>query len=577
MNVRKNFFLLIICSFSNYYMTFSYFKNKPYITDFKKIDDYEEAIKKNEYKFGLMLIYSTYCGHCRHFAPNYIKLSELFHNDLFFYALSSSTRYSKVFKINGYPTILFYSNNTYNEITSSRSVSYLSKFIRKHIQYNCTEITYDNIDVVFNDVYNKDDRNLIMGYFEPNSNYINSFVSITNNLISENYIDLCFYCTNYKLMINDKDEKYKKLSVFKNISDNEVKSYRKNKGNNSFIFNDNKEDKYYEQFLFNNVVNLYEDINDKNNIEILEKVKNKAFVFFVYDNDDVKKKHIEIIHDLYNMTTNKQDNLFFYFLLNKKIDSPKFTTFQKDKIYLTSNDLKKVMIVDDLNILKNKILENNVKSTNEIVRNINSKLNENDNILKNNNNSDLSSISVMSNDIEQKDLIDENTITKISQNNNNDSNTTDNNKKKSNIVDKENNENNDNFGDLADLPEELDKNIINMDNSSKINNTENLENIIKSRNIINIEKGVIGNNSEKNNNNKNIKNNNTYKEKSIENPNEKKEVHKESNHIIKVLLLLGFIILILYFIITKYLCVGFIKVYDSQIIEFNQPNKIEIV
>ena len=575
MNVRKNFFLLIICSFSNYYMTFSYFKNSPYITDFKKIDDYEEAIKKNEYKFGFMLIYSTYCGHCRHFAPNYIKLSELFHNDIFFYALSSYTRYSKVFKINGYPTILFYSNNTYNEITSGRSVSHLSQFIRKHIQYNCTEITYDNIDVVYNDVYKKDDRNLIIGYFEPNSKYINSFISTTNNLISENYIDLCFYCTNYKLMINDKDEKYKKLSVFKNISENEVKSYSKNKGNNSFIFN--KEDNNYEKFLFNNVINLYEDINDKDNIEILEKVKNKAFVFFVYDNDDVKKKHIEIIYDLYNMTTDKQDHLFFYFLLNKKIDSPKFTTFQKDKIYLTSNDLKKVMIVDDLNILKNKILENNVKSTNEIVRNINSKLNENDYIIKNNNNSNLSSISVMSNDIEQKDLINENTISKISQNNNNDSNKIqkDDNNKGSNMIDKENNEINSNLSDLADLPEEIDSmNIISMDNSSKINNKENIENIIKPKNIINIKKGDIGNNSEKN---KNIQNNNTYQEKPIEKSNEKKEVHKESNHIIKVLLLLGFIILILYFIITKYLCVGFIKVYDSQIIEFNQPNKIEIV
>jgi thiol-disulfide isomerase/thioredoxin len=558
-------------------MIISYFKNSPYITDFKKIDDYEEAIKKSEYKFGFMLIYSTYCGHCRHFAPNYIKLSELFHNDIFFYALSSYTRYSKVFKINGYPTILFYSNNTYNEITSGRSVSHLSQFIRKHIQYNCTEITYDNIDVVYNDVYKKDDRNLIIGYFEPNSKYINSFISTTNNLISENYIDLCFYCTNYKLMINDKDEKYKKLSVFKNISENEVKSYSKNKGNNSFIFNDNKEDNNYEKFLFNNVINLYEDINDKDNIEILEKVKNKAFVFFVYDNENVKKKHIEIIYDLYNMTTDKQDNLFFYFLLNKKIDSTKFTTFQKDKIYLTSNDLKKVMIVDDLNILKNKILENNVKSTNEIVRNINSKLNENDYIIKNNNNSNLSSISVMSNDIEQKDLINENTISKISQNNNNDSNKIqkDDNNKGSNMIDKENNEINSNLSDLADLPEEIDTiNIISMDNSSKINNKENIENIIKSKNIINIKKGDIGNNSEKN---KNIQNNNTYQEKPIENSNEKKEVHKESNHIIKVLLLLGFIILILYFIITKYLCVGFIKVYDSQIIEFNQPNKIEIV
>ena len=73
---KENFLLIIICFFSNYYIINSFFKDTPYITDFKKIEDYQEAIKKNEFKYGFMLIYSTYCGHCRHFAPNYIKLSE---------------------------------------------------------------------------------------------------------------------------------------------------------------------------------------------------------------------------------------------------------------------------------------------------------------------------------------------------------------------------------------------------------------------------------------------------------------------------------------------------------------------
>ena len=190
MAIKENFFLIMIFLLSQYYMVYTYFKDTPYITDFQKIEDYEEAFKKNQLEYGFMLIYSKYCGHCKNFAPNYIKLSELFHNELFFYALSAQTNYRKLFKINGYPSILYYSNKTYNEITFSRMVSRISKFIRKHIRYNCTEITYNNIDVVYNDVYQKNDRNLVIGYFEQNSKFINSFISTTNNLKNE-YIDLC--------------------------------------------------------------------------------------------------------------------------------------------------------------------------------------------------------------------------------------------------------------------------------------------------------------------------------------------------------------------------------------------------
>ena len=128
---------------------------------------------ENELKFGFMLIYSVYCHHCRHFSGNYIKLSELFHNEIFFYALGQNSDYRKLFKITGYPTILFYSNGQYEEINFSRSVDKLSKFIRKYIPYNCTEITYNNIDTVYNEVYQKDDRNFILLYFIKNSKYIN--------------------------------------------------------------------------------------------------------------------------------------------------------------------------------------------------------------------------------------------------------------------------------------------------------------------------------------------------------------------------------------------------------------------
>ena len=53
---------------------------------------------------------------------------------------------------------------------------------------------------------------------------------------------------------------------------------------------------------------------------------------------------------------------------------------------------------------------------------------------------------------------------------------------------------------------------------------------------------------------------------------------QNSNSLIKLLIILAIIAISIYFLVTKYLCVGFIKVNDNQIIEFNnQSNKIEIV
>ena len=53
---------------------------------------------------------------------------------------------------------------------------------------------------------------------------------------------------------------------------------------------------------------------------------------------------------------------------------------------------------------------------------------------------------------------------------------------------------------------------------------------------------------------------------------------KNSNSIMKFLIVLLILSFVIYTVVTKYLCVGFIKVNDNQIIEFNnQSNKIEIV
>ena len=53
---------------------------------------------------------------------------------------------------------------------------------------------------------------------------------------------------------------------------------------------------------------------------------------------------------------------------------------------------------------------------------------------------------------------------------------------------------------------------------------------------------------------------------------------EQSNDIIKNIIFLIIIVLGIYFLVTKYLCVGFIKGNDNQIIEFNnQPNTLEVI
>ena len=52
----------------------------------------------------------------------------------------------------------------------------------------------------------------------------------------------------------------------------------------------------------------------------------------------------------------------------------------------------------------------------------------------------------------------------------------------------------------------------------------------------------------------------------------------QSNDVKKIIIFLVIIALGIYFLITRYLCVGFIKVNDNEIIEFNnQPNTIEVI
>lgn len=644
MKVKRNILILILSIFSQFYLIKCYFANTPYVKSFDKIDDFSIEIEKRPQFHGFVLIYSKYCGHCKHFAPNYIKLSEFFHKDLFFYALAHNTRYNKVFKIDGFPTIFFYTGQNYTEIRIGRSVQTLSKFIRKHIEYNCTEITYSNIDIAYSQIYNNEDRNFILGYFEPNSTYINSFTSITNNLL-DNYLDLCFYCTDYKLIEidKDKDKKYGN-SIFKNIKGIEVRSFSRNRGENTYYFNknisDNDNDNNYEQFLFNNVINLYEDINDGNDLRIFERIKNKNMLLFVYDtkNKDIKKKYIKFIEDLQNIITNKKDNPYIYLLINRNINYEKFRNLETFKIYSTSsNNLSDLSVFGNINNIKNKTIEiknakDKMEKKEKNEKKDNKKANDNSVVSDNDNDYDNTDLDLHllkkgnpipdindSNDIKNYNALNINNLNKINNTKNNSEIHNYNLKRYLNNslnvtkMEKNNSKQNNGIYNLikinADNIKNKSSNNINQNNNTnqfeekKINEINFNPERNKSKNSIKINNQVLQ--KHKNNQkNKNMYNINKIKRNKILNHSEniklnkvqnkekeklkKKEKEMEKNNkqdenddfktkaIIYILAIL-IIALIIYIIFAKYLCVGFIKVYDSQIVEFNQPNKIEII
>ena len=299
------------------------------------------------------------------------------------------------------------------------------------------------------------------------------------------------------------------MKEFNDAKENEIRTFSKRNGRNDFIFNISN----YKEILFEKVVDLYEDIKDNNDINLLEKMKNKNFIAFIYDDDNDKNKYIETINDLYkNMSFGKFYN-FYYVLINKNCDSEKFKNYETNKIYHISNNFKNHELINDLPkfIIERKILfkESNISKESESDELDNqSQINDPINVIIVNEN-----ISVDSSQLSANVNINR-----------------------------------------------IEKKYENLSENKTFSNKEE-------NNVINI---TIKNKTDNNKNNKNREYD--FNSKLAEKGN------KKERNLLKIIIILIIIGLLFYILITKYFCVGFIKVYNNQIIEFNsEPNKIEII
>ena len=578
LNKNINIYILIIT------ITFSQcslnrgFRDAKYINDFKEYEEYKATFSINKLKNGFLLIYSPYCPHCINFAPNYITLSEIYHGNLFFYATSKDHgKFQRDFSFRGFPTILFYNNGTFTEYHSQRSVAKLSKYIRNSVhQLNCTEISYNRIKTVIDDVYKEDERNIIIGFFKEEKT-IKSFTEITYSL-TYGYIDLCYYVRKNESITDFNDKK------FLDMKENEIWTNSKIKGENNFIFNEGN----YQENLFEKVINIYEDINKDEDVKLFEKMKNRDFIVFAYNKDDIKTEYINKINKLFD--DNKQ-NIFleYYFILyNKNTDPKKLSDIENNKIYHTSSDFQNQIIIEDLNKFLHITNDNNNISPD------NENKNDETNLIHNKN--DLITIKESNLNIKE-----------------NDKNIKNENNEKNNIINENKSDKNENSNTIKDIKIEIKNDNITFINSKSepIKEEENLLNneskkITKEEIIMNdIKNNEIRANKTKTEANEEkitkFKSKKFFNQKGMYHPifknktirdkkyydlikhknNFKKNDNipeKNSNSIMKFLIILLILSFVIYTVVTKYLCVGFIKVNDNQIIEFNnQSNKIEIV
>ena len=348
-----NFFILSLC----------FLEDSEYIIDIYSSENLEEEINNNEKKTGMVLIYSTWCHHCKSFSKTYIKLSETYHNQLFFYAMSENTDYSKKFRdVSGYPTIFFYKNGTFTKNVGNRSFETLSKKIIDNYLISCSEIKYSEIKNKY-DTYSQKEisRNLLIGFFKDKDN-INIYDSASSKYLI-NYIDFCYYCTDYEKYKNKKENNYINIEDKENL----IISFNKQKGNNSFYLDKTNSETKYKliSYLHNYVINSYEDINRDNKLSFIKSIKNTLFYAFVYNSKDsknIKKNYIEIFNRLYNMNLRQEKNIFNYILLDKNIKyNDKFEKMKENYLYLIDKNFKRIVEFNNTDLIKEIIKKNNMR------------------------------------------------------------------------------------------------------------------------------------------------------------------------------------------------------------------------
>ena len=350
-------YIYLILIFLNIFVSIScMFDKSKYVKKFQNVAALDAELNKTNITIGMMLVYSDYCGHCHTFAVTYEKLAEKYYNKLLFFAMDIHSDYHKRMPSYwGTPYILFFSDGYFSQYKRRRSFEEISYTIDNFYLTRCREITYRNIDNVYYNVFLKGKNkynNLIIGYFDGNSeNDINNFKNSTKSMCPE-CVGLCYVCKDFK------ENKNENNTFLKNVNNNVIVGYLHN--NNSKIFlwesdkNNQKLQNDYEDFINNDLKLDYFNINSKGKIYLIDFLNNKNNLIFAYKSDNEKNLYEENINDLLKLSNNNILNKYNLVLYNygEIQHNIKLNKVTSNGIYEISQDLNQTNIVDNLGKIK---------------------------------------------------------------------------------------------------------------------------------------------------------------------------------------------------------------------------------
>ena len=363
---------IIFLFFTLFTVNICAFINSKYIKDLSNIAELDLELKKSNITSGMILIYSTGCGHCHHFLPTYELLANKYNNKLLFFAMSVYSDYHKRMpRTWGVPFILFFSDGYFYNFKPRRTFEHLSSIIENNYLQKCKQITYKNIENVYYNIFIKEEKykNLIIGFFDDKSEEEMKYFRKENNLLNEEYLGLCYVCKDFgEIKDNEKN-----ASLFKFVENNMIIGYLKNNISKIFkwdnIQDDNNTYINYVKFIKDELKSNYIDINEENKKYLINFLRNKKSLILSYKTNDGKNLYENYIDEISNITEYKI-NLILYNISN--FNKSLFNKINEDGLYEIDEELKFIQKYNNFDELKNEIFKKyNIYNTNITINKIN--------------------------------------------------------------------------------------------------------------------------------------------------------------------------------------------------------------
>ena len=364
----NNIILIILISLS---LSLCEFINSEYIKDLTSISEFDNQLINSNITMGMMLIYSTSCGHCHGFLPTYEKLAQKYHSRLHFFAMNVYSDYhKKIPRTYGVPYILFFHDDYFYKHQRRRSYEEIEYTIENIIFSRCRDITYKNIDNVYHNIFLKDKKynNLIIGFFDANSkDEIKNFRE-ENKKMCEECVGLCYICKDFG------ENNDKKNNLFKYVKSNIIVGYLRN--NNSKIFLWDNEDgitnnySSYEEFINEDLKSNYINLNEENKKYLIDFLRIKNSIIFSYETTYEKIEFEKNIDEIINITNNKvysNYNLVLYNFTNFKENI--FSFINESGLYETTGELNFKSKFNNFTQLKNKFIKEYNNTSNNFTKN----------------------------------------------------------------------------------------------------------------------------------------------------------------------------------------------------------------